>query len=177
MNSCWRTGHGKARCPGQPSSRGLVKHAESQSGRHRSEGDLTAARTADPQLRRIIDTIPVLAFCTLADGANEFVNQRWQDYTGLSQQHTSGWLWKAAVHPDDLPTVLGQWRSFISSGNAGEAEGRLRRCDGVYRWFLIRVEPLRDESGNILRWYGTCTDINDLKRAQAAATAADTQIR
>src|SRR5262249_27272164 len=127
---------------------------------------------ADAQLRRILHTIPVLAFCTLADGANEFVNQRWQDYTGLSQEETSGWRWQVAVHPDDLPTVLERWRSFISSGNAGEAEGRLWRSDGVYRWFLIRVEPLRDEMGNVVRWYGTCTDIDDLKRAQSAATAA-----
>jgi len=154
-----------------------VKHVQSQSGRDRPEADLTTATAADAQLRRIIDTIPVLAFCTLPDGANEFVNQRWQDYTGLSQEETSGWRWEPAVHPDDLPAVLERWRSFISSGKAGEADGRLRRSDGVYRWFLIRVEPLRDESGNIVRWYGTCTDIDDLKRAQATATAADAQLR
>ena len=154
-----------------------MTHVEAQSGRDRPESDPTASTAADTQLRRILHTIPVLAFCTLADGANEFVNQRWQDYTGLSQEETSGWRWQVAFHPDDLPAVLERWRSFISSGNAGEAEGRLRRSDGVYRWFLIRVEPLRDESGNIVRWYGTCTDIDDLKRAQAAATAADVQLR
>src|SRR5215470_6139691 len=146
-------------------------------GRGYPEGGPAAAMAAEAQLRRILHTIPVLAFCTLADGANEFVNQRWQDYTGLSQEKTSGWRWQVAVHPDDLPAVLERWRSFISSGNAGETEGRLRRSDGVYRRFLIRVEPLRDESGNILRWYGTCADIDDLKRAQDAASAADAQLR
>src|SRR5262245_42385162 len=140
------------------SSRGLVKDDQSQ-------------------LRRILHTIPVLVFCALADGANEFTNQRWRDYTGLSQQDTAGRRWQVAVHPDDLPAVLERWRSFIGSGDAGETEGRLRRSDGVYRRFLIRVEPLRDESGNILRWYGTCTDIDDLKRAQDAASAADAQLR
>src|SRR5262245_21188087 len=140
------------------SSRGLVKDDQSQ-------------------LRRILHTIPVLVFCALADGANEFTNQRWRDYTGLSQQDTAGRRWQVAVHPDDLPAVLERWRSFIGSGDAGETEGRLRRSDGVYRWFLIRVEPLRDELGNVVRWYGTCTDIDDLKRAQGAATAADAQVR
>src|SRR5262249_2173761 len=137
----------------------------------------TAATPVDAQLRRILHTIPVLAFRTLADGANEFVNQRWQEYTGLSQHETSGWGWQVAVHPDDLPAVLGRWRSLISSREAGEVEGRLRRSDGVYRWFLIRVDPLLDESGNVVRWYGTCTDIDDLKRAQAAATASDVRLR
>jgi len=159
------------------SSRGLVKHVQSQSGRDRPEADLTAATPSDAPLRRILHTIPVLAFCALADGANEFVNQRWQDYTGLSQEETSGWRWQVAFHPDDLPVVVERWRAFLSSGNAGEVEGRLRRSDGVHRWFLIRVEPLRDESGDILRWYGTCTDIDDLKRAQGAAAAADAQLR
>jgi formate hydrogenlyase transcriptional activator len=143
----------------------------------RPEGDRTAATAADARLRRIIDTIPVLAFCTLADGANEFTNKGWQDYTGLSQEDTAGWGWQVAVHPEDLPAVLDRWRSLIRSGDPGEVEGRLRRSDGVHRWFLIRVEPLRDETGNVLRWYGTCTDIEDLKRAQAAATAADAQLR
>src|SRR5262249_17503279 len=115
-----------------------------QSSTDGPEPDVTAARASDAQLRKIIDTIPVLAFCTRADGANEFTNQRGQDYTGLSQQDTSGWRWQAAIHPDDLPAVLERWRSLIRSGDAGEAEGRLRRSDGVFRWFLIRVEPLRD---------------------------------
>src|SRR5215468_4530532 len=98
-------------------------------GRGCPEGDPTAEMASDAQLRRILHTIPVLAFCTLADGANEFTNQRWQDYTGLSQQDTARWRWEVAVHPDDLPAVVERWRSLIRSGDVGEAEGRLRRCD------------------------------------------------
>src|SRR5262245_61446341 len=71
-------------------------------------GSLAMTRESS-MLRKIIDTIPVLAFCTLADGANEFTNQRWQDYTGLSQQDTSGWQWQVAIHPDDLAAVVESW--------------------------------------------------------------------
>ena len=120
----------------------------------------------DAQLRRIIDAIPVLAWCNRPDGSNEFLNQRWKDYTGLSQEEAAGWGWKIAFRPDDLEPLLERWRSLLASGEPGEIEARLRRHDGTYRWFLIRVEPLRDERGDIVRWYGTSTDIDDLKRAQ-----------
>jgi formate hydrogenlyase transcriptional activator len=120
----------------------------------------------DARLRRIIDAIPVLAWCNRPDGSNEFLNQRWQDYTGLSQEEAAGWGWKIAFHPDDLELLLERWRSLLASGEPGEIEARLRRYDGTYRWFLIRVEPLRDERGDIVRWYGTSTDIDDSKRAQ-----------
>jgi formate hydrogenlyase transcriptional activator len=140
--------------------------AVSSSSTRGPEDDLTAATATNAQLRRIIDTIPVLAWCNLPDGSNEFLNQRWQEYTGLSQAEASGWGWKVTFHPDDLDPLLERWRSLLMSGEPGEIEARLRRHDGVYRWFLIRVEPLRDERGNIVRWYGTSTDIDDLKRAQ-----------
>src|SRR6266481_6681432 len=120
-----------------------------------AEDDLTAVRETDTQLRRIIDTIPVLAWCNLPDGSNEFLNQRWQDYTGVSQHEASGWGWKVTFHPDDLDGLMEKWGGLLSSGEAGEIEARLRRHDGLYRWFLIRVEPLRDDLGNIVRWYGT----------------------
>ena len=154
-----------------------MTYVESQSGRKRPEGDLTAATAADAQLRRIIDTIPVLAWCNLPDGSNEFLNQRWQDYTGLSQQEASGWGWQVAFHPDDLPPLMERWRVLLSSGEGGEIEARLRRRDGVYRWFLIRVEPLHDELGNIVRWYGTSTDIDDLKRAQVELLRGQEELR
>jgi formate hydrogenlyase transcriptional activator len=140
--------------------------AVSSSSTRGPEDDLTAATATNAQLRRIIDAIPVLAWCNLPDGSNEFLNQRWQEYTGLSQAEASGWGWKVTFHPDDLDPLLERWRSLLMSGEPGEIEARLRRHDGVYRWFLIRVEPLRDERGNIVRWYGTSTDIDDLKRAQ-----------
>ena len=134
--------------------------------------DIDERRCAENQLREseresrlIVDTIPALVWCNLPDGSNEFLNKQWQDYTGLSQQEASGWGWKVAFHADDLRPLLEKWSACLASGEANEIEARLRRHDGAYRWFLIRVEPLRDERGNIHRWYGTSSDIDDLKRA------------
>src|SRR2546425_2211409 len=134
-----------------------------------------ALRRGEDYLRLTIDAIPVLAWCTLPDGSNEFLNQRWLDYTGLTIEEARGWGWKVAIHPDDLPRLLDVWQGLLVSGKPGELEARLRRADGVYRWFLFRVEPLRDPQGSIVKWYGTNTDIDDRKRAEALL-AAENQI-
>ena len=125
-----------------------------------------ALRRGEDYLRLTIDTIPVLAWCTRPDGWNEFLNQRWLDYTGLTIEEARGWGWKVAIHPDDLPRLLDVWQEVLASGKSGELEARLRRADGVYRWFLFRVEPLLDAQGTIVKWYGTNTDIDDRKRAE-----------
>jgi PAS domain S-box-containing protein len=125
-----------------------------------------ALRRGEDYLRLTIDTIPVLAWCTRPDGWNEFLNQRWLDYTGLTIEEARGWGWKVAIHPDDLPRLLDVWQELLASGKSGELEARLRRADGVYRWFLFRVEPLLDAQGTIVKWYGTNTDIDDRKRAE-----------
>ena len=127
---------------------------------------LRDATSSAAWLRTIIDTIPAQAYCNLPDGTNEFSNQRWQDYTGQSSEQSSGWGWQDAYHPEDLPGTMEKWRSLLAAGVAGEAQARLRRHDGVYRWFLFRCEPLRDESGEIVRWYGVNTDIDELKRTE-----------
>jgi PAS domain S-box-containing protein len=126
-----------------------------------------ALRRSADQLRIIIDTIPTLVWCNRPDGSSEFLNQRWLDYTGLSIEEARDWGWKAAIHPEDLPRLLDVWQALLASGKPGEFEARLRRLDGVYRWFLFRVEPLFDELGNIVKWYGTNTDIEDRKGAEA----------
>ena len=120
---------------------------------------LQVSRDSEARLRKIIDTIPALAWCNLSDGSNDFVNRRWSDYTGLSQEEVKRVGCKVAIHPEDLPKWLDQWRSLLAAEAGGEIEARLRRHDGDYRWFLIRVQPLQEESGEILRWYGTNTDI------------------
>jgi formate hydrogenlyase transcriptional activator len=139
--------------------------------------ELQESRDSEARLRKIIDTIPTLAWCNLTDGANEFVNQRWSDYTGLSQAEVKRVGCKVAIHPEDLPKWLDQWRELIASGAGGEIEARLRRHDGAYRWFLIRVEPLQEESGEILRWYGTNTDIEDRKRTEEKLREDEREIR
>lgn len=131
----------------------------------RKQGE-EALRASELRLRHVIDTIPTLAWCNLPDGTNEFLNKGWHDYTGLSPEESHGWGWQVAVHPEDLPPLMETWRNMLDSGEPGEIEARLRRSDGTYRWFLIRAEPLRDEAGKIVRWYGTSTDIDDRKRAE-----------
>jgi len=138
---------------------------------------LEEIRTSEARLRKIIDTIPTLAWCSLPDGAGIFWNRRWHEYTGLSLEVVRGWGWQEAIHPDDLKEITDKWLGFLAAGQAGEVEGRLRRFDGVYRWFLFRAEPLRDESGNIVNWYGTDTDIEDLKRAEAKLRQDEEELR
>ena len=120
---------------------------------------------------KIIDAIPTLAWCAQPGGANEFLNRRWHDYTGLSVEEGLGWGWKTAIYPDDLGGLTGKWQTLLAKGEPGGSEARLRRSDGVYRWFLFQVEPLRDETGNVVQWYGTATDIEDRKRAEALRAA------
>ena len=138
---------------------------------------LQQSRESEARLRKIIDTIPALAWCNLSDGSNDFVNQRWSDYTGLSQEEVKRVGCKVAIHPEDLPKWLDQWRALIASGAGGEIEARLRRHDGAYRWFLIRVEPLKDEYGEIAKWYGTNSDIDDLKQTEAKLREDEREVR
>lgn len=127
---------------------------------------LDEIQKSEAKLRQVVDAIPALVWSNLADGPNDFSNQRWQDYTGISSEDARGWGWQAAVHPDDLPKLMETWQEMVAAGKAGEFETRLRRHDGVFRWFLCRIDPLRDESGKLLRWFGTATDIDALKQTE-----------
>jgi formate hydrogenlyase transcriptional activator len=138
---------------------------------------LDQVQKSEAKLRQVIDTIPTLVWCDLADGPNEFLNKRWHEYTGLSPEESHGWGWQAAFHPEDLPLLMEKWRELLVSGEPGEIEARLRRHDGVYRWFLIRVEPFRDESGKLVRWYGTSTDIEDRKQAEEKLRQDERELR
>jgi PAS domain S-box-containing protein len=124
-----------------------------------------ALRKSEDSLRIVIDTIPVMAWSVLPDGAVDFLNQRWLDYTGLSLEQSIKEPTRA-MHPEDIPRALEKWLAVIAAGEPYEDEMRLRRADGEYRWFLIRTVPLRDERGNIVKWYGTSTDIEDRKQAE-----------
>jgi formate hydrogenlyase transcriptional activator len=134
-------------------------------------------RHDERELRRIIDTIPALAWCNLPDGSNEFLNKRWHDYTGLSPEESGGSGWQRVIHPQDLPRMMEKWQEVRTSGEAGEVEARLRRHDGSFRWFLLRAEPLRDETGKIVRWYGTSTDIEDRKQAEEKLRQDERELR
>jgi PAS domain S-box-containing protein len=125
-----------------------------------------AIRASERDLSQIINAIPALAWTARPDGAAEFFNQHYLDYVGLSAEQAKDWGWTVAIHPDDLNDVIAMLRRMIASDQAAECEGRLRRFDGEYRWFLFRTNPLRDESGKTFKWYGTKTDIDDRKRAE-----------
>ncbi len=129
-------------------------------------------RARQPEdVRLVVDTIPALAWSARLDGSAEFFNRRWLDYAGLTAEEAADWGWTAAVHPEDLDRLTDYWRQVLASGEAGEIEARLRRYDGEFRWFLFRAEPLRDDSGEIIRWYGANTDIEERKRAEALLAA------
>jgi len=119
------------------------------------------------QFELVIDTIPDLVWSSLPDGYLDFLNLRWRNFTGLSQAQADGWGWQTAIHPDDIAGLLNYWKSLLILGEPGETEARLRRFDGVYRWFLFRCVPLHDETGKLVKWYGTNIDIDDLKCAEA----------
>src|SRR6266436_6462820 len=121
---------------------------------------------SEDRLRLVIDTIPAHVWSTRADGSVDFVNRRWLDTTGLTMEHALGSDWASVVHPDDLARYADKWRSALAAGEPTESEVRLRRPDGNYRWWLTRTVPLRDELGNIVKWYGTAIDIEDRKRAE-----------
>jgi len=123
-----------------------------------------ASDAVEERLRPIIDTIPAIAWRKLPDGSADFLNRNFREYTGLSPEDGLGWGWMNAFHPDDR--LVEEWRTALAAGKPFERETRLRRSDGQYRWFLIRAVPLRDEQGKIANWYGTSTDIEDLKRAE-----------
>jgi len=126
-------------------------------------------KSQERRLREAVETIPALTFTTLSDGSNTFVNKRWTEFTGLSVEETLGTGWQRAIHPEDLVRHSEKWRISVATGQLFEDEARFRRAaDGEYRWFLVRGVPLRGRHANILRWYGTLTDIEDRKRAEEA---------
>ncbi len=128
-------------------------------------------------IRLVVDTIPTLAWSAGPDGSADFFNQRWLDYTGLSAKQALGWGWEVAIHPADLPRILETFRDALNSVKPYEVEGRFRRFDGEFRWFLFRASPLCDDSGKVVKWYGTNTDIEDRKRAEDALRSHEQNLR
>ncbi|MEM5314923.1 PAS domain-containing protein [Paraburkholderia sp. JHI869] len=116
----------------------------------------------------VLDALSVIAWTSLPDGRVDFVNRKWSEYTGLGFAASSGSQWQDAVSADDLPELLERRSAILASGEPGAIAARLRRFDGEPRWFDIQISPLRDAAGQIVRWCGTCSDIDDLRRAQEA---------
>lgn len=124
--------------------------------------------TLDNLFYAVSDALQNLVWVAKADGTIEYLNRRWIEYTGISSEHVHGWIWTLddIIHPNDLPSLIHTWAATLRARQPGEAEARLRRSDGQYRWFLFRAVPLLDEQGTIVRWYGTHSDVEDRKQAE-----------
>ena len=136
----------------------------------------TTLQSSEDRLRLVIDTIPAHVWSARPDGSIDFINRRWLETTGLAMENALGWDWGRVVHPDDLARYVDEWRAALAAGESMESEVRLRRADGKYRWWLTRNVPLRDEVGNIIKWYGTAIDIEERKCAEEALREAQANL-
>jgi PAS domain S-box-containing protein len=133
-------------------------------------------QSSEDRLRLVIDTIPAYAWSARPDGSVDFINQRFLEFTGRSMGHILGRGWESLVHPDDLTRYAGEWQAAVATGEPMESEARVRRADEDYRWLLIRNVPLRDELGNIVKWYGTSVDIEERHRAEEALRRSEASL-
>ncbi|MCM3873941.1 MAG: response regulator [Pyrinomonadaceae bacterium] len=122
--------------------------------------------------RQLANAMPQIVFTANPDGGIDYYNQRWFDYTGMTLAETQGWGWKPVLHPDDLDQCLDLWMESVRTGERYEVKYRFKNAlDGSYRWHLGRASAVRDEQGQIVKWYGTCTDFDDQKKAEDAILA------
>src|SRR4051812_21498718 len=140
----------------------------------RSEARLA---NAESELRDTLDSIPTITWRARPDGYVQQLNKRWFEYTGTTPEQVRGWRWKLCVHPDDLDRLVDIGREYVATGTPIDAEARLRRHDGTYRWFLFRPSPVRHETGTVTGWYGSITDIEDRKQAEAKLVEAERESR
>jgi PAS domain S-box-containing protein len=127
-----------------------------------------AARRSEKELRDVIETVPAMLWSTSPEGSLDFINHRWQEFTGLADENALGWNWEAVVHSEDHGRFVADWRAALAAGQPLESEVRVRAANGEYRWLLVRNVPLRDQLGKIVKWYGTSFDIHERKRAEEA---------
>jgi PAS domain S-box-containing protein len=126
-----------------------------------------ALQESEEKFRTLAELAPQMVWACTPDGLNVYFNPRWVEYTGLTLEESYGRGWKTPFHPDDRQAAWDAWNHAIATGDTYRVESRLRAADGSYRWFLMRGVPLRDASSGIVKWFGTCTDIDDLKGAEA----------
>jgi PAS domain S-box-containing protein len=152
--------------------------------RKRAEEQLRSeAKQAEEQIRRnerelrtLVEAIPAYVGTALPDGSVDFISQSWLDYTGFSREQGMGWGWGSAIHSEDFDRVVASWRAGLAAGAPVEHELRWRRADGTYHWFLYRSLPLRDDGGNVVKWYGTLMNIDALKETENALRTREHQL-
>lgn len=169
-------------------------YAELEARVHERTAELTAANAAlkseiaerktieealvksEKEFRLLAEAMPQIVWVTRADGWNIYYNQHWVDYTGLSMEESYGHGWNKPFHPDDRQRAWDAWRDAVTNKHIYSLECRLRRVDGMYRWWLIRGVPVLDAKGEVLKWFGTCTDIDEIKHAEATLRKRERQL-
>jgi PAS domain S-box-containing protein len=136
-----------------------------------------ALRESERELRQLVDSVPGMIVVVDSTGQQEYSNKRFLDYTGTTVEETRGFDGLKLIHPDEQETVTNEWLRCNALGEPLELDHRMKRFDGVYRWFHVRVEPLRDDRGRIVRWYGLLSDIDDQRRAEEALRQSDHHLR
>ena len=152
---------------------GIVIFTEDISERKKAEEEL---RESEMRFRTMVNALPQLAWIAQADGFIVWYNQRWFDYTGTTPEQMEGWGWQSTHDPNFLPEVLQGWKGAIASGETFEMEFPLRAADGHYGWFLTRVFPFKDDSGNVVRWFGTNTDISEKRASEKVIIALNASL-
>jgi PAS domain S-box-containing protein len=137
----------------------------------------TALRESEAAFITLADSVPQMVWMCTPDGLNVYFNQRWVDYTGLTLQESYGKGWNTPFHPDEKQAAFEAWNRATATGETYRVESRLRAADGSYRWFLMRGVPLRNGAGNIIKWFGTCTDIDDLKRTEQKLKESEARLQ
>ncbi len=133
-------------------------------------------KQTEERLRELADAIPQIVWIAAPDGGLTYLNVKATEYTGVGTDQLTGWSWDRVIHPDDLPHTLERWMATLADGIPRDKEFRILRVDGAYRWHITREVPVRDSSGAISSWYGTCTDIEDLKQAGEALRQSESRI-
>ncbi len=136
-----------------------------------------ALRESERRFRTLAEAVPHMVWTAEPDGAIDYFNARATEYTGLTPEQLRGWDWRSTLHPEDLPRCLELWTRSIATGELYEIEHRLRRFDGAYRWHLARALPLRDKSGRVTKWFGSCIDLDDQKRAAEVLSESERRFR
>jgi PAS domain S-box-containing protein len=131
-----------------------------------------ALRASEERWRTLTEALPQLVWSATPDGTADYFSNQWTEYTGVPEQELLGWIWTEGLHPDDLEPTRQFWKDSVAGLHPYDVECRIRRHDGTYRWFKTRGVPIRNSEGAISKWFGSCTDITDLKQAEAALIRA-----
>ncbi|MFA7359709.1 MAG: PAS domain-containing sensor histidine kinase [Candidatus Kapaibacterium sp.] len=161
---------------GQDGQTQIATIAQGQDITERKQAE-KALRKSEQEFRILTESMPQIVWATRPDGWNIYFNQQWMDYTGMTLEESNGHGWNKPFHPDDQQRAWDAWQNAVKNNDVYSIEARLRRFDGEYRWWLVRGIPQINEHGEILKWFGTCTDIEDMKQAEEKRTKSESKYR